>query len=345
MADRLNTPVTGPTAWRRADIDADDQWIYHLSASDIAELESATCAIRDRGCSPMDFEQADFPLPRFTDRLQSLIDQVENRRGFIVIRGLPIDRYDRPIIETIYWGLGCHFGLPISQNAKGQRLAEVKDRGYDYSEMNARGYTTSAKLLPHVDTSDMTALFCMNPAKSGGLSTLVSSAAIFNEILAKHPEYLDILFRGFHHDLRGEGVTGHIDEVTNHRIPVFSHFAGRLSCSFNFKIIESAGVKMGNPLTEQERAALEYILELAEHPDLRLDMALRRGDIQLINNYTLLHYRGAYVDHEDPALRRNMLRLWVNFHDGRPLEPAFADRYNTGARGGVAIGQGNGYAI
>ena len=345
MTDRLDTPVTGPTAWRRADIETDTQWIYQLTESDIDALETAAGAVLERGLSPMAFEQADFPLPRLTDRLGPLIDQVENGRGFILIRGLPIDRYDRSLIETIYWGLGCHFGLPISQNAKGQRLAEVKDRGHDYSETNARGYTTRAKLLPHVDTSDMTALLCMNPAKSGGLSTLVSSAAIFNELLAKHPEYLDILFRGFHHDLRGEGVTGHIDEVTNHRIPVYSHFAGRLSCSFNFKIIETAGEKMGAPLTAKERAALEFILEMAEDPDIRFDMALRRGDIQLINNYTLLHYRGEYIDHDDPALRRNMLRLWVNFHNGRPLEPKFADRYNTGARGGVAIGQGNGYAI
>jgi hypothetical protein len=341
----LDTPVTGPTAWRRADVETDRQWIYQLTASDIDGLETAAGAVLERGLSPMDFEQKDFPLPNLTDRLGPLIDRVENGRGFILIRGLPIDCYDRPLIETIYWGLGCHFGLPISQNAKGQRLAEVKDRGHDYTETNARGYTTRAKLLPHVDTSDMTALLCMNPAKSGGLSSVVSSAAIFNEILARHPEYLDTLFRGFHHDLRGEGVTGHIDEVTNHRIPVFSHFDGRLSCSFNYKITESAAEKMGSPLTGKERAALEFILDMAEHPDFRFDMALQRGDIQLINNYTLLHYRSAYVDHDDPALQRNMLRLWVNFHDGRPLEPAFADRYNTGARGGVAVGQGNGYAI
>ncbi len=345
MTNRLDTPVTGPTAWRRADIDADKHWIYRLTKSDIDALETAAGAILERGLSPMDFEQKDFPLRQLTDRLAPLIDQVENGRGFILIRGLPIDRYDRSLIETIYWGLGCHFGLPISQNAKGQRLAEVKDRGHDYAETNARGYTTRAKLLPHVDTSDMTALLCLNPAKSGGLSSLASAAAIFNEILADHPEYLDILFRGFHHDLRGEGVTGHIDEVTNHRIPVYSHFADRLSCSFNYKIIETAGEKMGSPLNAEERAALEYILNMAEHPDIRFDMALRRGDIQLINNYTLLHYRSAYTDHDDPALQRNMLRLWVNFHDGRPLEPEFADRYNTGARGGVAIGHGNGYAI
>ena len=345
MGNRLDTPVTGPTVWRRVDVDADESWVYHLTESDIGTLESAAGAVLERGLPPMDFERADFPLAALAGRLAPLLDQVENGRGFMVIRGLPVDRYDRPLIETIYWGLGCHFGMPISQNARGQRLAEVKDRGHNYTETNARGYTTRAKLLPHVDTSDMTALLCLNPAKSGGLSSLVSSAAIFNAVLARHPEYLDILFRGFHHDLRGEGVTGKIDEVTNHRIPVYSHYEGRLSCSFNFKIIESAGEKMGSPLSPEERAALEFILEMAEHPDFRFDMALRRGDIQLINNYTLLHYRSAYIDHDDPALRRNMLRLWVNFHDGRPLEPAFADRYNTGARGGVAIGQGNGYAI
>ena len=69
------------------------------------------------------------------------------------------------------------------------------------------------------------------------------------------------------------------------------------------------------------------------------------GDIQLINNYAVLHSRSDFVDHPEPERKRNMLRMWINSRIGRPLAPAFADRFNTGARGGVAVGQGGGYHI
>ena len=341
----LETPVTGPVAWRNADVANDPSWIHHLDAEDLDELEAAAAAVQQRATPHLEFGRDDFALPTLGPKLADMLDAVENGRGFVLIRGLPVPRYDRATLETIYWGLGSHLGNPISQNAKGQRLAEVKDRGHDYHAVNARGYTTNAGLNPHVDTSDMTALLCFHPAKEGGLSSLASSATIYNEILANHPEYLEVLYRGFRHDLRGEGVTGDLNEVTHNRIPVYSYFQGRLSCSYNLKIIETASSKMDTPLTDLERKALDYVADTARRPDIRLDMDLRQGDIQFINNYTLLHYRAAFVDFPEPERKRNMLRLWVNFHDGRPLAPEFADRYNTGPRGGVAVGRGNGFAI
>ncbi len=343
MQQFLGSPVTGVTAWRRADIG--DEWLYTFTDADIAELEQAARHAQRSGNGHLGFTRGDFPLDALGDRIAGLLADVESGRGFFVLRGLPLHRYDRETAETVYWGLGRHFGTAISQNAKGQRLVEVCDRGHDYTEINSRGYTTRARLLPHVDTSDMTALLCLHPAKEGGLSTLASSMTIYNEVLARHPEHLELLFRGFHHDLRGEGVTGRLDEVTNNRIPVFSFCEGQLSCCFNYKAMETAADKIGQPLTALEREALDFIVETADRSDIRFDMALERGDIQLINNYAVLHSRSDFVDYPEPERKRNMLRLWVNFHNGRPLAPAFADRFNTGARGGVAVGPGGGYAI
>lgn len=343
MQQALKSPISGVTAWRHADID--DEWLYTFSDADIAELENAARQAQASGKGHLGFGREDFPLDTLDGRVADMLRDVEAGRGFIVLRGLPVGRYDRETAETIYWGLGRHFGTAISQNAKGQRLAEVRDRGHDYSEINSRGYTTRARLTPHVDTSDMTALLCLHPAKEGGLSTLASSVTVYNEVLANHPEYLELLFRGFHHDLRGEGVTGRLDEVTNERIPVFSFCENQLSCCFNLKAMETGADKIGEPLTGLERDALNYIIETADRPDIRFDMALEQGDIQLINNYAVLHSRSDYVDYPEPERKRNMLRLWINFHVGRPLVPAFADRFNTGARGGVAVGQGGGYHI
>ena len=41
------------------------------------------------------------------------------------------------------------------------------------------------------------------------------------------------------------------------------------------------------------------------------------GDIQILNNYVTLHSRTEFVDADDPKLKRHLLRLWLQFPEGR----------------------------
>lgn len=329
-------PIDHPSAWRRADIERNQSWQHTLTDADIDELERAAAGVANRGFR---FGRADFPLPTLGPRLESILAEAADGRGFAVMRGLPLDRYDRPTIEAIYWGMATHWGNLISQNAKGDLIAEVTDKGSDYTGgVNDRGYISRDRLQPHVDTSDVTCLLCLYPARTGGHSSVVSSLSIYNTIMTERPDLLDMLHRGFHHDLRGEGPTRRLDEVTHNRIPVYSWHEGLLSCCFNAKIMRSAHAKMGQPLSPAEDAALEYIMDVAERPELRFDLFLERGDIQLINNYVLFHWRTAFEDFPEPERKRCLLRLWLNTRKPRPLAAEFSDRYNTGPRGGVYAG-------
>ena len=101
--------------------------------------------------------------------------------------GLPVEDYDLDELRLIYWGIGSYFGNPISQNSKGQVLADVVDLGNDYSDINTRGYKSSAALPAHVHSSDPVALLCVRTARTGGESTLVSSMSIFNENTGAFP--------------------------------------------------------------------------------------------------------------------------------------------------------------
>lgn len=49
-------------------------------------------------------------------------------------------------------------------------------------------------------------------------------------------------------------------------------------------------------LTQQHYEAMALFNELAASPQLRLEMILQPGDIQLLNNHTCLHYRSAFED-------------------------------------------------
>jgi len=336
MTDILREPLTGPSVWHGKQFARDLSWVHELSEIDIRDLESALAHAKHNRVRPGAFSKDDFPLVAFGNKIKCLLDEVQDGRGFAIFRGLPVERYERSDLEIIFWGIGAYMGHVISQNSKGDLIAEVTDKGASYdTAVNDRGYMSKDKLNPHVDTSDMTALLCVRKAGRGGMSSLTSSAAIYNKILSSRPDMLEILYRGFHHDLRGEGPTGSLTEVTHSRIPVFSYYQGLLSCCYNDKIMRSAHEKINMPLTVDETGSIDFLLDIAESPELRCDFELEVGDIQFINNYVLLHARSAFESDPDPAARRCLLRMWMNCRNPRPLAPDFSDRYNTGPRGGV----------
>jgi hypothetical protein len=58
-------------------------------------------------------------VPYLVPVLERLRAEVLDGRGFVLLRGMPVE--DRPIVEsaTAYWGIGTYFGNARSQNAKG----------------------------------------------------------------------------------------------------------------------------------------------------------------------------------------------------------------------------------
>lgn len=339
MTEMLHGPVTGRCVWTVADVAADASWIHRFSPAELDEMDGAARTLAAGGKRPEAFERDDFPLPTLAPRLAALRREIEYGRGFALLRGIDVSRYDMETLKVLYWGLGTHLGEIISQNSQGDLLGTVTDMEAGryatggYYEQNVRGHRTNAYLPPHSDSCDVVGLLCVRPAQEGGASTISSSMAIYNEILRTRPEFIAPLTEGFHFDLIGKGTQA--VEVTRNRVPVFSWCEGVLSCRFNKQQIELGAAKAGHPLTPLQQAAVDYVEELAVRPDFQFPMAFEPGDIQLLNNHTTLHSRTGYRDWDAPEKRRLLLRLWLNVPDGRPLAPAFADRLNTGSRGGV----------
>lgn len=333
----LREPVRDASAWRAGDFAKDRPWLYELTPEQIDEIEQALAYARARGRDGYEIRRDDFPLPRLQPAIRQWLDEVDNGRGFLVVRGLPIERLDEPSLYALYWGLGTHFGDAMVQNYEGRRINEVRSRGHSYEEVNIRAYATASHLGFHSDPSDMACLLCVRQAKIGGLSRIASATAIYNDILADHPEFLEPLCHGFHHDVRGEGPTGDFDEVTETAIPIYSFHAGKLSCCLNTKSITTARMKMGGELSTLERDALDYIEQRAMQPDMRFEFMLQPGDMSMISNYSVLHARTAFEDWPEPERKRTLLRLWINLHEGRDLADDFTGRFNTGHRGGAVV--------
>lgn len=335
----LPPPATGPAVWSAEQLTHDTAWITHFSDTEISELDNAVTHVLGAKKKVFEFGRLDFQLPTLGARLFQCAEQVENGRGVALWRGLDVKKYDEESLKVLYWGVGVHLGQPISQNARGDLIGHVRDSGRDYMSKNVRGYTTQARLAPHCDSSDIVALLCVHPSKSGGESLIASSGAIYNQIRDQWPQYLEPLFAGFHFDLRGEGATSDPNEVTFAKVPVFSWKDDWLSCRYNRKTIEDGQLKAGAELQGQALEAVQKVGELAVSNGIRYDMEFQQGDIQILNNHAILHSRTAFEDWPEPERKRNLLRMWINQRSeiARPLAPEFADRMNTGPRGGVQI--------
>ncbi|WP_120008598.1 TauD/TfdA family dioxygenase [Teichococcus vastitatis] len=315
-------PVGGAAAWLGRDLRNTTAWQHTLSAGAVEELAAALAAVQARGLTPPRITREDFPLPRLAATLDGLLSEARDGRGFFLLRGLPAERFDEAEREILFWGIGTHLGRAVSQNAHGQLLGHVFDQGRTHAMANTRGYQTKADLTFHTDRCNLVGLLCQRAAMQGGESSVVSTAAIHDEILRRRPDLLPLLYRGFHYGEReaADNPRG----VSAARIPVFSETDGVVSCRFIRRAIDLAETR-GVSVTPAEREALDLMTALTEDPDFRLDMMLRPGDMQFCNNYRTAHARTAFEDWPEAPRKRLMVRLWLSFREAWPLAEDFGE--------------------
>jgi Taurine catabolism dioxygenase TauD, TfdA family len=333
-------PIDGPSAWRGADFARSGDDIHRFTASELAEIDGAVESARRRGVGLLELGPATFPLPTLGPLLTALRDDtLLDGRGFAMLRGLPVERYSMEESAIAYLGLGSVVGAPVSQNAKGHVLGHVKDLGRTIDDPAARIYQTTHKQTFHTDSVDIVALLCLKTARSGGLSRIVSSIHLYNEMFRRRPDLAAALFQPFCFDRRGEVPPG---KKPYYVTPIFHWHKGRLSVFYgNRYYIRSAQRFPDVPrLTSLQTEALDLFDALANDPANYLDIEFRPGDIQLIHNHVVLHDRTDYEDWSEPERKRHLLRLWLCPPNGRPLPDILADRYGSveiGRRGGILV--------
>jgi hypothetical protein len=331
-------PIAGPSAWRGEEMARTERWIYRLSEAEVGEIDAAVARVRARGMDIAAVGRDDFPLPTLGRVLGEMRHELLHGRGFVLVRGLPVHRSSLEESATAYWGLGTYLGRARSQNAQGHLLGHVLDVGHDPDDPNVRIYQTHERQFYHTDSVDIVALLCLRKARSGGLSSIISSVTVYNEMLARRPDLVEVMFEPFPTDRRGEVPAG---QRPYFMVPAFNWHAGLLSTIYVRRYIESSQRFPDAPrLTPRQREAMDVFDAILEDERLHLDMAFEPGDVQLVHNHQILHDRTRYEDWPEPERRRHLLRLWLCPPDGRPLPPAFADRY-----GGVTIGDRGGIVV
>jgi len=339
MTFELPPEQTGAAAWYGPEMAKRTDWQMPLSSAEVGEVESATRALVARDADIAAISAGEFPLPTLGAKLKARVEgEVLNGRGFLLLRGLPVERWTMRESATAFYGLGAHLGSARSQNGKGHVLGHVQDLGLDVTDPNVRIYQTHERQTYHTDSCDIVGLLCLKTAQSGGLSALVSSTTIFNEMRRSRPDLLALLFQPIATDRRGEVPEG---QKPYFEIPVFNWHKGFLTAIYQRQYVDSAQRFADAPrLSARQVEALDMFDALTNDPRLHLFMEFKPGDMQLVHNHTMLHDRTAFLDWPEPERRRHLLRLWLAADHARPLPPVFAQRYGSveiGNRGGIIV--------
>jgi hypothetical protein len=328
--------IEGQSAWIGAELRCKpDVWTVVLSPAEIAEIQSATAQVRARGLDAAAVTQADFPLPRFGRHLDRLRAEVLRGRGFVLIRGLPVLAQSMVESSIAFCGIASYFGLKRPQNTRGHLLGHVRNAGWADSDPPPPAYQTSERQRFHTDRCDITGLLCLRPAKAGGLSSLASSASVYNRMMVTRPDLVDCLFKPLPFARCSDDRTG---QMPWYLAPVLTDYAGHLTVGYTYSNILASQRHADAPrLTPLDREAIEMVEAEAHDRTMRLDMAFQPGDMQFVHNHTILHHRTAYRDWPEPDRKRHLLRLWLTAPDARPLPSTLAEQF-----GGVTIGDRGG---
>lgn len=295
-------------AWKAASFKSSADYSLKLSEAERGEIVAAVRALPDVN-RPEGAGAAAFAMASLTPRLRAAYEDVRSGRGFVVIRGLPVGSLSKDEFIAAVWGVGQHFGDALSQNTSGDLIGHVVDATAE--DATPRMYRSNLELRPHNDITAMISLACWHKSETGGASVIVSGVTVHDTLCKDYPEVLASLYRGFHYHQVGEEAPGE-PPVTRQRVPLFAVRNGQLSSRYLRSNLVAGHRALDMPLTEEDIAALNTFDAVATAPENRLAFFLERGDMLVVNNYTVMHARTSFKNYPEPERKRHLVRLWLD---------------------------------
>ncbi len=307
----LESQVEDARAWVAADIDS-AECVVMLDAVARGELLQMAQQMHEEPLPVLLREPEQFAMTALRDFMMRARGLLDGHPGIAVIDRLPVDTMDEQDAGAIFWVLGKLVGRPVAQKWDGTMVYDVMDKGQSYA-YGVRGSYTNVELLFHTDNAfaiappEFVALLCIRPSLKGGVSRFCSIHAMHNRMLAAHPRELERLYRCVLWDRQAEHTPA-APKVT--KAPVFRYHDGQLSARLNVSLIRKGYEVAGVDIDRETRDALAALEAVADHPDLWFELPIERGQLQILNNRDVAHYRSRFADDEDPARKRHLVRTW-----------------------------------
>jgi len=308
----LDQALEGPIAWTR-DILSEEDGLIPLNSDCLAEIGDVARLLQENPLPVMALKPSDFDMPACKELMAGARKSLEHGVGFVLIDRLPVAEIGRDAATAIYWLLCSMIERPVAQKWDGTMIYDVRDTGKKPGN-GVRPDITNADQNFHTDNSynlcppDYVALLCLQTAKEGGVSSIVSFAAAHNEMRRRHPALLARLYRPYWFDRQREHAPDD-SKTLNH--PLFEADGGRLLARLSrFQVLN--GYKLAGEVMDLEgAAALEALEGIMNDPALRKDFFFEPGQIQIVDNRRCGHKRTGFSDFPEPERKRHLVRLWL----------------------------------
>lgn len=309
----LDHAVQGKKAWVRADIRHED-WFFELTPECLAELRGILPELR-RERNPVDrIDPSRYALPACRALMKRVQSALDDGVRFAVVDRLPMDELSDDEAEALYWILSSFVARPVNQKLTGTLIYKVHDTGRKaVPGSGVRPDQTNMDQFFHNDNSynttppEYVGLLCVRPAKSGGVSHVISFYTINNALLRRHKDVIPRLYRPFWFDRQKENRPDEPDVMS---APVFV-YDGRLRARLSLHQIRGGYTLRNEPVDAEGIAAIDALKQVFADESLTFDFVMERGQMQYVNNRELCHRRTEFQDFEEAGEKRLLMRLWL----------------------------------
>jgi hypothetical protein len=329
---RRLVPQAGPSVWRADELGPAD-YMVPLGAEAAADLDAALTALGGRAPEMT----AEAPLPRLGPVLREAASRLETGRGFVLLRGLSLDRIgDAPgVQEALLRTIGVHLGRLLPQGPGGELVGRLSSPA---SIAGAEG-AASLRWRFHADPCDIVALLNLRQPPDMDPAMLVSAATVHNELMRRDRAALEELY----------GPLPHAQPMQPAPValPVFSLASGAFVGRYARDSIEAAQRLPETPrLTGRQMEALDLLDAICAEPGFAIRIEARPGDVLLLNPLMVWKRRAEAMEPlsaEPVGAGREALRLWLLAETSRALPGGLATVQGgadtaSGAAGGMVGG-------
>ncbi|KAF1977847.1 Clavaminate synthase-like protein [Bimuria novae-zelandiae CBS 107.79] len=317
--DKLAPSVDGPMVWRNSELDP-VRYLYNLTTAEVAEIRLAVIHFKLSGLARSDISKETFPLSeQLSNKLAGFSKELHSGSGVVVIRGLHSARFNDEEAVIAFVGTCAHICPERATDSyANQTLSHIRDATYEKvphwaKDIGLAGSKITDKMDFHSDrfSGDVLAMHVRNDggAGNGGEQFVASFWSIYNALLEKDPAALETMAEAqWPFELKQKDQDPYLELG-----PTLFFSKGKPMCQLvKAPLLGGAHIprhpSMPN-LSKEQLHAIHVVEETAREVCTQLDR--QQGDIQLINNLSVMHARAAYGMTNNKPSTRHLLRMFL----------------------------------
>jgi hypothetical protein len=297
-----------PSAWKGEELFNSPYWNYRFTDQEIAEIETAIDTLKVSKNKAIEFKS-------LNKTLKAVAEELENGRGIVLLKGIPVHKYSEEELIDIYLALCKKMGTPVRESnsdfdspirEKTQFITYIRAEAPDSSQKDKQ---SNDAFKFHTDRCDINSLLCVRQARVGGESRLASAITIYNEMIQSHPDIAQELFKDIPFFFEGEN-----NWIT---YPLWSIHKGKFTTQYSSGYVGLSQLLPDCPrLTQKQKQGLDLLEEIGLK--VGITMKLEPGDWLIANNHVIYHARSTWKI-EQGKYDRLLLRMWFSPFNSREL--------------------------